>query len=227
MLLLPSCATVPRPGITLEAARQSLQVQYPDLLRNFDLHQGVFVVDEAVWNALSPSHRTLFLNQCAQSCYAITRRTHVVVRTEGDVLATFDGNNSVFYGGPLVTAAGLASDATPAAGAGAEGTASIPVLVSLPRPAYPAEALKARIEGTVVLSALVGPDGRVREIVPVDGGISILNDAAIVAARQAQFRPFLAGAGSDSVWVRIPMHFAIAGMQGQVCPSRPMDPVRW
>jgi len=219
LLLIPSCATVPGSSISVDAARESLQVQYPGLLRDFDLHLGTFTVRQAAWEALSPSHRTLFLNQCARARWAITGGSRIEVRTEGEVLATFDGRNAVFYGGPLVTGADARALDAEAASI-PDGSPGFPKLVFLPHPIYPPAALQAGLEGTVMVRALISPDGRVRRIELVDGGISIFNPAAVQAVRDARFGPYSAAAAIDSVWVRIPMRFALSGHKG-TGPAQP------
>lgn len=209
LLLLSSCATAPGRGITLEAARQTLQAQYPYLLQNFDLHQGTFSVNEAVWDTLSRTHRSEFLDRCLQSRRTITGQTTVRVDTDGDLVAVYDGASSVFYGSPMTAATEQGVDATGGGDTAAVGSEPFLVLLSVPHPAYPAAALKAGIEGTVYLQARIGSDGRVQEIMPVGGGIPLLNGAALEAARKASFRPFLGEEEPKAVWVRIPMHFAI------------------
>jgi protein TonB len=56
-------------------------------------------------------------------------------------------------------------------------------------PVYPAEALKKRVRGNVVLRVLVDENGEPKDIKVVQGARSDLNDAAIAAARQWRFEP--------------------------------------
>jgi TonB family protein len=56
-------------------------------------------------------------------------------------------------------------------------------------PRYPPAALLQRIEGSVVLQAVVGKDGRVRETKAVDGN-SYLTQAALDAVRQWRYEPY-------------------------------------
>ena len=88
------------------------------------------------------------------------------------------------------------------------------LLLSIPRPVYPARALHAKVEGTVVIQACVVRDGSVQAMLVVDGGIDMLNSAALQAVRKARFRPFDSTDGYDSVWVRIPMRFSILPEDG-------------
>jgi TonB family protein len=56
-------------------------------------------------------------------------------------------------------------------------------------PSYPLEALRAGLQGTVVLQALVGRDGSVEDLKLVEGYFA-LGNAAIAAVKQWRFRPY-------------------------------------
>ena len=55
-------------------------------------------------------------------------------------------------------------------------------------PDYPPVARSARVEGVVILEAVIGADGRVTDV-RVLRSIALLNAAAIEAVRQWQFTP--------------------------------------
>jgi len=57
-------------------------------------------------------------------------------------------------------------------------------------PKYPPEAGRERIEGTVVLMAVIGKDGTVRDV-RVESGLPLLAQAAIDAVKQWRYRPYL------------------------------------
>jgi TonB family protein len=209
LLLLASCATAPGPGISLESVRSALQAQYPDLLQTFDLHQGIFSVNDAIWDTLTRAQRSEFLARCLQARRTITGQTTVRIDTEGELVAVYDGASSVFYGTPMAAASDISADTAEDSASTAPGAEPFLLLLSLPRPVYPVEALRAGVEGTVYVQARIGADGRVQEIMPIDGGIPLLNRAAVEAARRASFRPLSGTEESESIWVRIPMHFAI------------------
>ena len=57
------------------------------------------------------------------------------------------------------------------------------------QPHYPAIGLATRTQGTVVVSALIGTDGRISSL-RVLGGPAILVPAAVDAIRQARYRPW-------------------------------------
>jgi len=62
--------------------------------------------------------------------------------------------------------------------------------VSGPVPKYPEEAKKERIQGTIVLDAIIGKDGRVEELT-VASGPKELQQSALDAVRQWKYKPFL------------------------------------
>lgn len=76
-------------------------------------------------------------------------------------------------GGPLRVSAGVA-----------EGQLIVPI-----QPHYPAIAFAARIQGAVVVSALIGTDGRVASL-HVLSGSPLLVPAATEAVQRARFRPW-------------------------------------
>lgn len=63
-----------------------------------------------------------------------------------------------------------------------------PRIVRRVQPVYPVIAQTSRVQGTVVIEALIGNDGRVRNAVVMTGR-DVLNDAALAAVRQWVFTP--------------------------------------
>jgi TonB family protein len=84
----------------------------------------------------------------------------------------------------------------------------LPVLLSMPRPVYPETARAADVSGTVILDILVDTDGSVKDV-RIFKGHPMLNEAALVAARGAKFRPAKQGKMSVPVWVQFPMRFSL------------------
>ncbi len=77
-------------------------------------------------------------------------------------------------------------------------------------PIYPDIAREAGIEGTVVVRAMVGRDGRVTDAVVLQKfSVPMLNEAALTAARQWVFTPGLAGGQPVACWVSIPFRFRL------------------
>lgn len=62
-------------------------------------------------------------------------------------------------------------------------------LISAPAPAYPAQASAARVQGEVVIEAVVGRDGSVVDTRVVSGP-ELLRSAALSAVQRWQFRPY-------------------------------------
>jgi len=62
--------------------------------------------------------------------------------------------------------------------------------ISGPVPKYPEEAKKERIQGTIVLDAIIGKDGTVEELT-VASGPKELQQSALDAVRQWKYKPFL------------------------------------
>ena len=81
-----------------------------------------------------------------------------------------------------------------------------PVRIHIDAPVYPAVARESGVEGTVIVRALVGRDGRVKRSVVVEGN-PLLNAAAITCAETAVFRPALMDNRPVEVWVLIPVTF--------------------
>jgi len=84
-----------------------------------------------------------------------------------------------------------------------------PVLIYQAAPHYPEIARLARIEGTVIVNALVGPDGNVMATVIHSGAHSVLNKAALIAARKCKFEPGRQRSRAVKVWVQIPYRFRL------------------
>ncbi len=84
----------------------------------------------------------------------------------------------------------------------------MPVLIHLPAPAYPEMARQAGMEGTVMVRALVGKDGKVQKAF-VTESLPMLDDAAIASVRGAVFKPALQQHKPVAVWVQVPMRFSL------------------
>lgn len=77
-------------------------------------------------------------------------------------------------------------------------------------PRYPAEAIRQRHEGTVMLLLTIGADGLPREItVEQSSGYAELDQAAVESARQWRFKAFKTS-GATTARAHIPVHFHLA-----------------
>jgi protein TonB len=76
-------------------------------------------------------------------------------------------------------------------------------------PKYPPEAGRARIEGTVVLMAVIGKDGSVQDM-RVESGLPILAQAAMDAVKQWRYKPYLLNGEPVEVDSRITINFTLS-----------------
>jgi periplasmic protein TonB len=77
------------------------------------------------------------------------------------------------------------------------------------RPQYPPEAGRARIEGTVVLMAVIGKDGSVEDV-RVESGLPLLAQAAIDAVKQWRYKPYMIDGQPVEVDSRITINFNLS-----------------
>ena len=76
-------------------------------------------------------------------------------------------------------------------------------------PTYPPEAGRARVEGTVVLDAVIGKDGTVRDV-RVKSGVPVLAQAATDAVKQWRYRPYLLNGEPIEVDSQITINFTLS-----------------
>lgn len=76
-------------------------------------------------------------------------------------------------------------------------------------PQYPSEAGRARIEGTVVLMAVIGADGSVKDV-RIESGLPILAQAAIDAVKQWRYKPYMVDGEPVEVDSRITINFTLS-----------------
>ena len=107
---------------------------------------------------------------------------------------------------PLVSPSGRA----PVQALGANGARipglQMPVVTKSPKPEYPPEAKEARLQGTVVLEALVDERGRVADA-RVRRGVAQLDQAALDTAKQWEFKPATLNGEAVPVIVVLEMEF--------------------
>lgn len=100
------------------------------------------------------------------------------------------------------------ADASPATSIGHDET--LPALEENPPPQYPAEAYRARIEGTTVLRVGVRSDGAVEFVeVARSSGHRVLDDAAVDGVRRWRFKPGHRDGHAASFVLRLPIVFAL------------------
>jgi len=84
----------------------------------------------------------------------------------------------------------------------------LPEAITQVRPQYPDIAREASVDGTVMIQALVGKDGRVKDTRVVKS-IPMLDAAAVAAVRQWVFKPALSSNKPVAVWVAVPIRFTL------------------
>ena len=77
-------------------------------------------------------------------------------------------------------------------------------------PQYPPEAGRSRLEGAVVLMAVIGKDGSVMDV-RVESGLPILAEAAIDAVKQWRYKPYMIDGEPVEVDSRITINFTLSG----------------
>jgi len=166
----------------------------PDAVQLYVFHEGVFV-GTPLDPPLDPRHTRLDFSLDAQGQldYTVQRcgspgaacgpSEHYRVR-----LQPSEGGWALTYGG-------------------APGAASVEI-VSRTAPKYPAEAVRQRHEGTVLLAFTIGPDGAPLDIkVAQSSGFAELDAAAMDAARQWRFRALGPDGHATTASTRVPVRF--------------------
>jgi protein TonB len=88
------------------------------------------------------------------------------------------------------------------------GDLKAPALVARVEPEYPALAVRAQVQGVVILEAVVGPEGRVEEV-RVLRSIPLLDNAAIAAVRQWRYSPLLLNGMPERFVVTVTVSFSL------------------
>ena len=83
-------------------------------------------------------------------------------------------------------------------------------LIRRVQPTYPALARQGRIQGSVVLSAVISRDGMIERL-QVLNGQPLLEQAAIEAVRQWRYRPYLLNGEPVEVETQITVNFTLGG----------------
>jgi TonB family protein len=87
------------------------------------------------------------------------------------------------------------------------GGVTAPRLIYKPDPEYSTEARQAKYQGTVVVSIIVGPDGRAHDV-RVRNALGMgLDEKAVEAVRQWRFEPALKDGRPVAVWVDVEVNF--------------------
>jgi protein TonB len=82
------------------------------------------------------------------------------------------------------------------------------LLVRQVKPQYPSMARETRVEGDVVLEAVIGKDGTVRDLKAISGP-AMLVGSAIRAVRQWRYKPYLLNGQPVEVETQIKLQFRL------------------
>jgi protein TonB len=85
----------------------------------------------------------------------------------------------------------------------------LPVIQKKVEPNYPDIARRARIEGKVILQAVVNKEGDVNEVNVLSSTNPMFNDAAIEAVKQWKYKPALQNGKPVSVYYTIRVDFRL------------------
>jgi protein TonB len=82
------------------------------------------------------------------------------------------------------------------------------LLVQQVLPAYPESALRAHVEGAVVLQAWVGKDGVIRDVKVIRGPL-LLGRAAFEAVKQWRYKPYYLNGQAVEVLTMVTLRFRL------------------
>jgi protein TonB len=88
------------------------------------------------------------------------------------------------------------------------GAVTTPALIQRVAPEYPNIAVNAKVQGVVILEAIVGRDGRVEEV-KVLRSIPLLDAAAIAAVRQWRYSPLLLNGEPQRFVLTVTVSFSV------------------
>jgi periplasmic protein TonB len=129
---------------------------------------------------------------------------------DGDVSGALGDALTGTRGGPRVVLAATqaATPPLPKRIRVASGVAEANLIHDVP-PVYPPEAGRERLEGTVVLLAVIGVDGAVKDV-QVESGPALLTQAAIDAVKQWRYKPYLLNGVPVEIDSRITVIFTMS-----------------
>lgn len=92
-------------------------------------------------------------------------------------------------------------------------------IVQKANPVYPPEARAAHVEGTVVMHAIIGKDGTIRNLT-VESGPEMLRDSAVEAVRQWTYQPYLLNGEPVEVNTAIAVNYKMEATSPPPPPAR-------
>ncbi len=85
------------------------------------------------------------------------------------------------------------------------------LLVKKVEPTYPQMAKIARVQGAVLLAALIGKDGTIQNLHVVQTASPLLNQAALDAVKQWKYKPYILNGEPVEVDTNITVNFTLSG----------------
>ena len=85
------------------------------------------------------------------------------------------------------------------------------LLVRRIEPQYPQMAKIARVQGAVVLAAVIGKDGTIENLHVVSTASPLLNAAAVEAVKQWKYRPYILNGEPVEVDTTVTVNFTLSG----------------
>jgi protein TonB len=79
-------------------------------------------------------------------------------------------------------------------------------------PVYPELARRAHLEGVVVLEAVIGADGAVRDVRVLRGASPLLDPAALEAVRRWRYRAASVGTRPVAVYLQVVITFSLRNL---------------
>jgi TonB family protein len=110
---------------------------------------------------------------------------------------------------PGSAAAGTTSETTPPGVIRVGAAVQAEKLIDKPKPVYPPEAMKARIQGAVRFEAVIGTDGRIENLT-LQSGHPLLVPAATQVVRRYQYRPTLLNGTPVKVLTQVDVPFLLS-----------------
>jgi len=84
-----------------------------------------------------------------------------------------------------------------------------PQIVKKVEPKYPDLAMRANLEGKVIVKIWVDKEGKVKQVVILKSDNDVFNEPAVEAAKQFVFTPAYMNNGPVAVWVSFPFRFKL------------------
>ena len=87
-----------------------------------------------------------------------------------------------------------------------------PAPIETVSPAYPELARRAHVEGVIVVEAIIGADGLVRDVRVLRGASLLLDPAALEAVRRWRYRPARIGGRPVAVYLNVVVTFSLRNL---------------